>query len=70
MGISLPKVWEALLPNYSSEVREQTDAFFLERLIGNIRKGKGALYPYVEEVFSFLTDNKCSIYIASNGLPE
>ncbi len=47
MGVPLPKVWEALLPNHSIEEREQTDAFFLERLIENIRNGKGALYPNV-----------------------
>ncbi|MFC0561551.1 HAD hydrolase-like protein [Halalkalibacter alkalisediminis] len=70
MGVPLPKVWETLLPNHSNEVREQTDAYFLERLIENIRNGKGALYPNVKEVFSYLKENNCSIYIASNGLTE
>ncbi|WP_430109670.1 HAD hydrolase-like protein [Paenibacillus sp. B1-33] len=68
MGAPLPKVWETLLPNHSIEVREQTDAYFLERLIENIKSGKGDLYPNVKEVFNFLTENNCSIYIASNGL--
>ncbi|MFG6117897.1 HAD hydrolase-like protein [Thalassobacillus sp. B23F22_16] len=70
MGVPLPKVWEALLPNHSLEEREQTDAYFLERLMENIRNGKGALYPNVKEVFSYLKENDCSIYIASNGLTE
>jgi phosphoglycolate phosphatase-like HAD superfamily hydrolase len=70
MGVPLPKVWETLLPNHSNEVSEQTDAYFLERLIENIRNGKGALYPNVKEVFSYLKENNCSIYIASNGLSE
>jgi phosphoglycolate phosphatase-like HAD superfamily hydrolase len=70
MGVPLPKVWEALLPNHSNEVREQTDAYFLKRLVENIRSGKGALYPNVKEVFSYLQENNCSIYIASNGLTE
>ncbi|WP_332634986.1 HAD hydrolase-like protein [Halalkalibacter flavus] len=70
MGAPLPKVWETLLPNYSIEIREQMDAYFLERLIENIRSGKGALYPNVKEVFSYLKENGCSIYIASNGLTE
>lgn len=70
MGVPLPKVWEVLLPNHSDEVREQTDAYFLERLVENIRSGKGALYPNVKEVFSYLKANNCSIYIASNGLTE
>ncbi|OOR16823.1 HAD family hydrolase [Bacillus cereus] len=70
MGVPLPKVWEALLPDHSNEVRKQTDAYFLERLIGNIKSGKGALYPNVKEVFNYLKENDCSIYIASNGLTE
>ena len=70
MGVPLTKVWEALLPNHSNEVRKQMDAYFLERLIENIRSGKGALYPNAKEVFSHLAENNCSIYIASNGLTE
>ncbi|WLD92312.1 HAD family hydrolase [Alkalihalobacillus sp. AL-G] len=70
MGVPLPKVWEALLPNHSNEVREQTNAYFLERLVENIRSGKGVLYPNLKEVFSYLKENNCSIYIASNGLTE
>ncbi|KRE59918.1 HAD family hydrolase [Paenibacillus sp. Soil750] len=68
MGVPLPKVWETLLPSHSNAVREQMDSYFLERLIENIRSGKGALYPNVIEVFSYLKENNCSIYIASNGL--
>lgn len=70
MGVPLPKVWETLMPNHSYEVREQTDAYFLDRLIENIKSGKGALYPNVKEVFSYLKENNCSIFIASNGLSE
>ncbi|MZQ81136.1 HAD hydrolase-like protein [Paenibacillus sp. 5J-6] len=70
MGVPLPKVWETLLPNHSIEVREQIDTYFLGSLIKNIKSGKGALYPNVEDVFSYLTENKCSIYIASNGLTK
>lgn len=70
MGVPLPKVWEVLMPNHSTEVREQTDTYFLERLVENIRSGKGDLYPNVQEVFNYLKANNCSIYIASNGLTE
>lgn len=70
MGAPLPKVWEALLPTHSNEVREETDAYFLERLVENIRSGKGDLYPHVKEIFSYLKANSISIYIASNGLTE
>ncbi|MCM3585709.1 HAD hydrolase-like protein [Mesobacillus maritimus] len=70
MGVPLPKVWETLLPNHSKEERKQTDAYFLERLIENINSGKGALYPNVKEVFTYLKENNYAIYIASNGLVE
>ncbi|MCU4887353.1 HAD hydrolase-like protein [Bacillus paranthracis] len=70
MGVPLPKVWEALLPDHSLEIREQTDAYFLERLIENIKSGKGALYPNVKEIFTYIKENNCSIHIASNGLTE
>lgn len=70
MGVPLPKVWGILMPNHSIKEREQTDAYFLERLIENISGGKGALYPNVKEIFSYLKDNDFSIYIASNGLTD
>ena len=70
MGVPLPEVWETLLPDHSVEDREETDAYFLERLIENIKSGKGALYPDVKEVFRYLKEKDCSIYIASNGLVD
>lgn len=70
MGIPLPKVWETLLPNHSIEVRNQMNDYFLERLIENITKGKGALYPNVKEVFQSLKENNHPIFIASNGLTD
>lgn len=68
MGVPLPIVWETLLPHHSLRLREEIDAYFLERLVTNIKNGKGALYPNVKEVFSYLKENGFSIYIASNGL--
>lgn len=68
MGVPLPKVWETLLPHYSRMEREETDTYFLERLTENINSGNGKLYPNVKEVFRYLKENDCNIYIASNGL--
>lgn len=62
------KTRETLLPNHSNEVRKQTDAYFLERLIENINCGKVALYQNLKEVFDYLKENNYSIYIASNCL--
>ena len=70
MGVSLPVVWENLLPNQTLEIRELANEFFHAQLIANIKNGKGALYPHVEEVFSYLKSNNYSIYIASNGQIE
>lgn len=70
MGVPLPVVWETLLPDHNQIVRELANEFFHEKLIANINVGHGALYPYVKEVFSFLKDQDCSIYIASNGQVE
>lgn len=68
MGVPLPAVWEALLPEKSDEVKRETDAYFLGRLIANIEKGKGALYPGVTEVLEALRAEGYRIFIESNGL--
>ncbi|PAD34155.1 HAD hydrolase-like protein [Terribacillus saccharophilus] len=70
MGVPLPTVWETLLPEHSNEIRKQTDIYFLEKLVANIKSGNGALYQNVHEIFRFLKENDCDIFIASNGLTE
>ncbi|WP_438347994.1 HAD hydrolase-like protein [Paenibacillus sp. FA6] len=70
MGVPLPKVWETLLPDHSKEIRELANSYFIKILVENIRNGKGALYPHVEEVFNYLKQINCPLYIASNGLTE
>lgn len=67
MGVPLPVVWEKLLPEHSHEIRQQSNDLFHEKLIANINTGNGALYPYTKEIFTYLKDNNCEIYIASNG---
>ncbi|MBU9674945.1 HAD hydrolase-like protein [Planococcus sp. CP5-4] len=68
MGVPLPEVWEALLPGKAEETKREMDGYFLERLIANIKNGKGALYPDVRKVFGELYESGYSIFIASNGL--
>jgi adenosylhomocysteine nucleosidase len=70
MGVPLPKVWEALLPDHSHVIREDADHYFQLQLIEAIKAGKGELYPHVEEIFGFLKEKGCSIFIASNGLSD
>ncbi len=38
MGVPLPKVWEALLPIHSDEIRKYTDDYFFEKLSGEYKK--------------------------------
>jgi len=68
MGVPLPAVWEALLPEKPEETKREMDAYFLERLIANISEGKGELYPNAREVFAELAAEGYRIFIASNGL--
>jgi adenosylhomocysteine nucleosidase len=70
MGVPLQVVWETLLPSHSNEVRRKANELFQEKLIENITKGNGALYPNTEEVLSYLKDHNCSLFIASNGQTE
>lgn len=68
MGVPLPAVWEALLPEKSDENKREMDAYFLERLIVNISEGKGELYPDVKGVLAELVAEGYRVFIASNGL--
>lgn len=70
MGVPLQVVWETLLPTHSNGIRAKVNTIFLDKLIGNIHAGKGALYPNVEEVLNYLKAENYSLFIASNGLPE
>lgn len=68
MGVPLPVVWETLLPNVSIEIHKFVNELFHERLIENIKLGKGSLYPNVIETLDKLIENGIPMYIASNGL--
>lgn len=70
MGVPLPVVWETLLPSHSNEIRRKANELFHKKLVENITKGNGALYPNAEEVLSYLKDHNCSLFIASNGQTE
>lgn len=70
MGVPLPVVWETLMPAHSPAIREAANRYFHERLMANIRSGKGALYPHAEELFDFLKQSGYALFIASNGQIE
>ncbi|TSI06226.1 HAD hydrolase-like protein [Lysinibacillus sp. BW-2-10] len=66
MGVPLPTVWETLCPMHSSEIRNQSNKWFQQELIVQIKSGNGALYHEVEETLKLLA-MKYPLYIASNG---
>ena len=68
MGVPLPVVWETLLPNTTIEIREYANELFNERLIENIKQGKGSLYPNVIETLDTFKENGIPMFIATNGL--
>lgn len=70
MGVPLPVVWETLMPDHNNHIRLKANEIFHRKLIENIYEGKGALYPNVKEVFSYLLSKNYSIFIASNGQTE
>lgn len=70
MGVSLPVVWETLLPNHTNDEQKRANEWFQKSLIENIRNGLGELYPYTNQVLQELTNRSISVFIASNGEQE
>ncbi|MBB4824883.1 adenosylhomocysteine nucleosidase [Sporosarcina luteola] len=70
MGVPLPEVWAALLPDHAEDMKELANSHFLKRLIDNIKNGRGALYPNAKEILVYLKEKGVAIFIASNGLPD
>ncbi|BCB03553.1 HAD hydrolase-like protein [Bacillus sp. KH172YL63] len=70
MGVPLPVVWGTLLPHHPVDVRKTMNEIFHERLIENIYRGNGSLYPHAADLFEYLSQRGYPIYIASNGQPK
>lgn len=70
LGAPLPEVWRRLLPGASAATRVQADRVFLQRLIYEVRTGKGRLFSGVERTLSILSERGCKLFIASNGLED
>ncbi|MGM9986151.1 MAG: HAD hydrolase-like protein [Bacillaceae bacterium] len=68
MGVPLPVVWETLLSNKTTGIHTYANDVFHQSLIANITSGKGALYPHVIEIFTYLKEQGIPIFIASNGI--
>ncbi|WP_374056744.1 HAD hydrolase-like protein [Rossellomorea sp. FM04394] len=70
MGVPLSVVWKTLLPHHPLHIHGKVNEVFQEKLIENIQKGKGALYPHSEEILTYLTGRGFPVFVASNGYPH
>ncbi|MGM0839185.1 MAG: HAD hydrolase-like protein [Bacillota bacterium] len=70
MGVPLSVVWKTLLPHHPLHIHGKANDVFHEKLIENIQKGKGALYPHTEEILAYLSGRGFPIFVASNGYPH
>jgi phosphoglycolate phosphatase len=70
MGAPLSVVWKTLIPHHPIHVHVKVNEVFHEKLIDNILKGNGALYPHTEELLTYLSDRGFPIFVASNGYPQ
>jgi len=70
MGVSLPKVWETLLPDFSAADQQVVDQKFRHSLEQAVKSGHGCLYPRTVELLARLKQAGHSVYIASNGWPS
>ena len=70
MGVPLSVVWKTLLPHHPTHVHGKVNEVFHDKLIQNILRGMGALYPHTEELLSYLFERGYPIFVASNGYPH
>jgi phosphoglycolate phosphatase len=66
-GMTIPELWETLLPDASMDVRDRANERLASYEIELMKEGEGRLYPSVVEVLSSLHKQKIRLYVASNG---
>ncbi|WP_087456420.1 HAD family hydrolase [Tumebacillus avium] len=66
-GMTIPELWETLLPDASMDVRDQANELVAHAEISLMEQGKGELYPGVKETLQQLRDQGVKLYTASNG---
>jgi phosphoglycolate phosphatase len=67
IGMTIPELWETLLPDASMNVRDQANELLAHAEISLMEQGKGELYPGVREALQTLYEEGIKIYTASNG---
>jgi phosphoglycolate phosphatase len=66
-GMTIPALWETLLPDASMDVRDQANELFAHEELSMLENGDGELYPGVKETLQCLKDEGYKIFTASNG---
>lgn len=67
LGMTIPEVWETLLPNASMEIRDRANEWLAHLEIRMMEDGQGKLYPHVEATLHALHQRGVHLYTASNG---
>ncbi|MGZ4107912.1 MAG: HAD family hydrolase [Tumebacillaceae bacterium] len=66
-GMTIPELWETLLPDASMDVRDQANELLAHEELTSLENGVGEPYPGVKETLQCLKDEGYKIYTASNG---
>ena len=65
--MTIPEVWEKLLPDASMEVRDRANEKLAHYEIALMKDGQGALYPGVREALESLHTRGIHLFVCSNG---
>jgi phosphoglycolate phosphatase len=66
-GMTIPEVWETLLPDTDIKLRDRANEMFAHWELYLMQEGEGALYPGVKEALQALHDQNIKLYTCSNG---
>ncbi|WP_157729663.1 HAD family hydrolase [Tumebacillus algifaecis] len=66
-GMTIPEVWETLLPDASMDIRDQANERVAQLEISLMEQGQGELYKGVKETLQSLSEQGIRLYTASNG---
>ncbi|HEU4965159.1 MAG TPA: HAD hydrolase-like protein [Bacilli bacterium] len=66
-GMTIPEVWETLLPDGDMDTRDKANELFAHAELSLMEAGKGELYPGVREALAALHNQNIRLYTCSNG---
>ena len=66
-GLTHQELWEVLLPEATSALKEKADRYMLQKELELFHQGKGEIYPDVRETLMKFHQEGWSLFVASNG---